>query len=558
MFPGLWGVKPQQQQQQQRTNNQQSSQQPQQPGSAAPGSTGLFANANLFGTRSGGGPNGPQTNKINASSAYPAQQWQQQQQQQQQVNQHPQQNQNYDPSSASTAAQWNQQPQQQQQQWQPHSPNANFGAQPHSPHGYPPVASPVDTMIASLRYLDKTRVTRDVASLLSQTNSLQCSLCTLPPSCNNTTISQSIAPHEQLLTLIGTVAITYKSNTYNIPVQILLAYDYPHQPPTCLVTPTPDMVVKPKHPHVDQQGIVYLPFLNQWSANNSSLCELVTMMSSVFSAMPPVFKREVKSNSISKPNAHSSAQSTTVSSKTQPQTASPDSIDSRALQKEKLVALVTDKLKLKMTANNTVIQNELLELCNQKRQLDVQAQALQLSIASLNDEQKRIKQQMTLRSEQQTALQEWLTQHESSDFKLSAEHDVYACDTHSQQLLNCVSIDLALDDALNALDRALSDERIDPAVWIKQVRTIARKQFLERALAQKIIDHQTQQQQAQSAQPQQPQQQQSGLLAPRSGSLNARSPPALSPRPLSVDLRPSLASLNGHSSGQALLEAYKR
>jgi len=42
--------------------------------------------------------------------------------------------------------------------------------------------------------------------------------------------------------------------------------------------------------HVDHYGVVYLPYLNQWSAASSNLLEMVTIMSSVFSQDPPVFK----------------------------------------------------------------------------------------------------------------------------------------------------------------------------------------------------------------------------------------------------------------------------
>ena len=50
------------------------------------------------------------------------------------------------------------------------------------------------------------------------------------------------------------------------------------------------MRIKDRHKHVDNNGMVYLPYLNQWNASNSQLAELVTVMSSIFSAEPPVFK----------------------------------------------------------------------------------------------------------------------------------------------------------------------------------------------------------------------------------------------------------------------------
>jgi hypothetical protein len=86
-----------------------------------------------------------------------------------------------------------------------------------------------------------------------------------------------------LLELRGTVPIYYKGAQYNIPVCIWIPEAYPHAPPVCYVTPTHDMCVKPKHRHVDTHGMVYLPYLNEWTASRSSLSELTTIMSSVFS-----------------------------------------------------------------------------------------------------------------------------------------------------------------------------------------------------------------------------------------------------------------------------------
>jgi ESCRT-I complex subunit TSG101 len=78
-----------------------------------------------------------------------------------------------------------------------------------------------------------------------------------------------------LLQLYGTVPIFYKARQYNIPVVIWLVENYPMHPPTCYVTPTKDMRVKPGHRHVDPMGLIYLPYLNQWNANTSNLAELV-------------------------------------------------------------------------------------------------------------------------------------------------------------------------------------------------------------------------------------------------------------------------------------------
>lgn len=48
------------------------------------------------------------------------------------------------------------------------------------------------------------------------------------------------------------------------------------------------MSLKVGHKHVDQSGLVYLPYLHEWTARTHNLVELIANMSSVFGAEPPV------------------------------------------------------------------------------------------------------------------------------------------------------------------------------------------------------------------------------------------------------------------------------
>ena len=61
---------------------------------------------------------------------------------------------------------------------------------------------------------------------------------------------------------------------YYVPLAVFLRADHPQNPPVCIVTPTPDMMIKPNHNHVDVQGVVYLPYLHTWSAGASSVIEV--------------------------------------------------------------------------------------------------------------------------------------------------------------------------------------------------------------------------------------------------------------------------------------------
>ena len=55
-----------------------------------------------------------------------------------------------------------------------------------------------------------------------------------------------------------------KGFSYNIPVGIYLHKDYPYQCPYCQVQPTPDMMISPSK-YVNQQGVIFLPYLQDWN-----------------------------------------------------------------------------------------------------------------------------------------------------------------------------------------------------------------------------------------------------------------------------------------------------
>ena len=56
--------------------------------------------------------------------------------------------------------------------------------------------------------------------------------------------------------LSGTVPIIYKNVTYNIPVDVFILAEYPVKQPLVYVRPTSNMMIKPSHSFVDNNGYV--------------------------------------------------------------------------------------------------------------------------------------------------------------------------------------------------------------------------------------------------------------------------------------------------------------
>ncbi|XP_013367295.1 PREDICTED: ubiquitin-conjugating enzyme E2 variant 3 isoform X3 [Chinchilla lanigera] len=69
---------------------------------------------------------------------------------------------------------------------------------------------------------------------------------------------------KDLLNFTGTIPVKYQGNTYNIPVRFWILDSHPFAPPICFLKPTANMGITVGK-HVDAQGRIYLPYLQNWS-----------------------------------------------------------------------------------------------------------------------------------------------------------------------------------------------------------------------------------------------------------------------------------------------------
>jgi ESCRT-I complex subunit TSG101 len=390
----------------------------------------------------------------------------------------------------------------------------------------------LESLIAPLRYVDKARVARDVLGLIRNSNSLTFKIGTL------------VHPNgssETLLQLLGTTPIYYKGAAYNIPVNLWVVEQYPHRPPTCYVTPTKDMRIKDGHLHVDHFGMIYLPYLNQWNAQNSNLLEMVTMMSSVFSTDPPVFKVPINAAGAASPNQQQKQQPQQQPQQQQPQqqqynqqspyaasnpysqplagnagypgaqqqqqqpirqaspsnsinsvssmsssVASPSPLaisqppqDPRATRKNQLISQLTTKLRQQLQDDLSLKTLLMDDLLANQQQLESHSRAIQDRLSSLTTEVQQLDQSNAMLTKKNDEMQKWLAQNEQREV-VEVDKLCYVKDTWSKQLLENVSLDAALEDAYYLLDRALADDRMDLQMYTKQIRNLSRKQFYAR------------------------------------------------------------------------------
>ncbi|XP_051820024.1 ubiquitin-conjugating enzyme E2 variant 3 isoform X3 [Antechinus flavipes] len=93
---------------------------------------------------------------------------------------------------------------------------------------------------------------------------------------------------KDLLNFTGTIPVNYQGNTYNIPIHLWILDSHPFAPPICFLKPTPNMGISVGK-HVDAQGRIYLPYLQNWSHPKSVITGLISEMIIKFQEELPLY-----------------------------------------------------------------------------------------------------------------------------------------------------------------------------------------------------------------------------------------------------------------------------
>jgi len=94
----------------------------------------------------------------------------------------------------------------------------------------------------------------------------------------------------ELLTLSGTIPVSFKSGKYNIPIQIYLMHSHPYNAPICYVRPTSDMSINVSST-VDASGRISLPELQDWRFPTCELYLLINILIINFSENTPLYSK---------------------------------------------------------------------------------------------------------------------------------------------------------------------------------------------------------------------------------------------------------------------------
>ncbi|XP_069688341.1 tumor susceptibility gene 101 protein isoform X3 [Periplaneta americana] len=330
---------------------------------------------------------------------------------------------------------------------------------------------------------------------------------------------------------------------YNIPICIWLMDTHPNNAPMCYVKPTPDMHIKVSI-FVDHNGKIYLPYLHDWVPNSSDLLGLIQVMIVTFGEQPPVYAKQ-RADNTPYPTAHSympmpgasSGPSSTQpylpypatssyqpSTSTQypyppyhspmypnswgypypppvptqgypPQTSPPSSSAATSASsatgtiteehiRASLLSAVEDKLRRRLREQFSQTQAELETLGRTQQELVQGKNKLDDILARLEKEQVELDKNITILKDKEQELEKAI-ERLSEQQPLDVDEAVTTTAPLYKQLLNAFAEEAATEDAIYYMGEALRRGVIDLDVFLKQVRSLSRKQFMLRALMHK-------------------------------------------------------------------------
>ena len=344
-----------------------------------------------------------------------------------------------------------------------------------------------------------------------------------------------------LLRAEGTVPMYYQGVRYNIPVTVFLLEAYPRAAPLVYVCPTPDMIVKPRHASVEPSGKVACDCLRQWMPPRSNLVELGRNLSTLFSNDPPLFSKppgwtpppdaaqsfslgasppppsnHPPAQTFANPmqgggnaaggNASAAAQAqATQHQHQQHRPAAAAAAQAQAAPRTPseafrsgAVARLTHRISSALRSQQAEEARVLDGLFEEQNALERRAESLERGCRSMEAEREGLEAGVQKLNDAAARMKQWLQAHpeavalarsvpDASKAEPPVDEAVVARDARGAQLLAARADDLAIEDALYALEEAFRDGAVKPADYLKHTRALCRDQFFTRATQIKVM-----------------------------------------------------------------------
>lgn len=308
-----------------------------------------------------------------------------------------------------------------------------------------------------------------------------------------------------LVNVNGTIPINYKGNTYNIPVCFWLLSDYPSAAPMAYVKPTRDMQIKAST-SVDLNGKIFIPYLEEWRQPDSNLLDLIQICTLVFGQSPPVFSKGKSASTTASPAVIPtngiSRQSSLQQDVATPTSANGDSPrrqtssqnggesskkkrDEDFITEEQLkasfVTAVESKLKVKLEEELLKTKAEIDSLHSTNKELLDGQEKIDDILKELSEAEKDLDGHVEALNIQDMELEAALLRLKELEEKKDVDEFVVVKNACDAQIVDAVAADSVLDDGIYSLGRVFDEGIIECDVYLKKVRDLSRKQFLQRA-----------------------------------------------------------------------------
>ncbi|XP_050234476.1 protein ELC-like [Mercurialis annua] len=327
-----------------------------------------------------------------------------------------------------------------------------------------------------------------------------------------------------LLQADGTIPMAFQGYTYNIPIIAWLMESYPRHPPVVYVNPTRDMIIKRPHPHVNPSGLVSAPYLQNWIYPSSNLVDLVRELGSLFGRDPPLYsQRRPQSNpnpSNNNPNSNyavnpnpsnfsnfsnsSSFGSVGSAGYSRPVTRPPyppspyggsgsssggGTEDASEVYKRNAISKIVESVHSDVGQLRKAREAEMEGLFSAQAVLRRREEEINKGVKEMQDEKESLEAQLQVVLMNTDILEAWVRENEGkSKAKGNVDIDnVFECtDVLSKQMLECTSADLAIEDVVYSLDKAVQEGAVPFDQYLRNIRLLSREQFFQRATAAKV------------------------------------------------------------------------
>lgn len=293
----------------------------------------------------------------------------------------------------------------------------------------------------------------------------------------------------------------FQGVNYNIPIIIWLMESYPRHAPCVYVNPTRDMIIKRPHSHVTPSGLVSISYLQNWIYPSSNLVELVHNLSSMFARDPPLYSQRVQNpnpNPSPPINSSASINSSNYGSAMQqqpPPRAYPQSPyrtqseDAAEVYKRNAVNKIVEMVHGDVIEMRKAREVEMEGLFSAQAVLRRREEELNQGLKGMQEEKERLEQQLQVVLMNTDILDSWVKENKEKTKNLGnvdVDNAFNCSDVLSKQMMDSTAADLAIEDAVYALDKAVQEGAVPFDQYLRNIRLLSREQFFQRATGAKV------------------------------------------------------------------------